>query len=105
MHITSGSDQEELRFLCKSLSIDHLFDSIHGSPTPKKQLVKELIEKNGYVNHDCVLIGDSINDYDAAVDNKVVFIGYNNTQLSSISKNYIYSFNKVFELCNYSFKA
>lgn len=28
-HITSGPDQNELRFLCKSMGIDHLFTSIH----------------------------------------------------------------------------
>jgi phosphoglycolate phosphatase-like HAD superfamily hydrolase len=39
-HIVSGSDQEELRYLCKELAIDHYFLSIHGSPTPKNQLVR-----------------------------------------------------------------
>ena len=43
-HIVSGSDQEELRFLCKELAIDHYFLSIFGSPTPKKQLVKNLLD-------------------------------------------------------------
>ena len=37
MHITSGSDQEELRYLCKSMHIAHLFYSIHRSPKPKKK--------------------------------------------------------------------
>ena len=35
MHIVSGSDQTELRHICKSLDIAHYFNSIHGSPTPK----------------------------------------------------------------------
>lgn len=77
MHVTSGSDQDELRFLCKSLGIDHLFSSIHGSPKPKKEWVKELIEIYGYSKEECILIGDSINDWEAATENGIKFLGYN----------------------------
>lgn len=76
MHITSGSDQEELRFLCKSMHIDHYFDSIHGSPKQKKQWVKELIETNSYRQEECILIGDSINDWEAALTNNIYFCPY-----------------------------
>jgi phosphoglycolate phosphatase-like HAD superfamily hydrolase len=81
MHITSGSDQNELRYLCKSLEIDQLFTSIHGSPKPKKEWVKELIEANAYNKEECVLIGDSLNDYEAAQHNNIHFLGYNNALL------------------------
>lgn len=77
MHITSGSDQNELRFLCKSMGIEHLFTSIHGSPKPKKEWVKELIETNGYSNKECVLIGDSYNDFEAAQFSNIHFMAYN----------------------------
>jgi len=77
MYITSGSDQEELRFLCKSLEIDHLFNSIHGSPKPKKEWVKDLIEINRYDKKDCVLVGDSYNDFEAARANDIAFQPYN----------------------------
>jgi phosphoglycolate phosphatase-like HAD superfamily hydrolase len=86
MHITSGSDQEELRFLCKSLGIDFFFSSIHGSPKPKKQLVGELIEIHQYKKEECVLIGDSFNDWEAAKYNKISFVAYNgDTSLNSKS--------------------
>ena len=49
MHITSGSDQEELRYLCKAMHIEELFKSIHGSPKPKKEWVKELIHQNNTI--------------------------------------------------------
>jgi phosphoglycolate phosphatase-like HAD superfamily hydrolase len=48
MHITSGSDQNELRFICQELEIAQFFDSIHGSPKPKKEWVKELIDMHKY---------------------------------------------------------
>ena len=46
MHIVSGSDGNELRFLCKALEIDHYFKSISGSPKPKNDLVKNLVDKD-----------------------------------------------------------
>jgi phosphoglycolate phosphatase-like HAD superfamily hydrolase len=77
MHITSGSDQEELRYLCESLQIAHLFESIHGSPKAKKIWIKELIELHDYSRGECVLIGDSINDWEAADTNDILFMAYN----------------------------
>lgn len=77
MHITSGSDQDELRFLCQSMGIDRFFNSIHGSPKPKKEWVKELIEMHGYKKEECILIGDSYNDYEASKQNSINFMAYN----------------------------
>lgn len=82
-HIVSGSDQEELRFLNKELGTAKYFISIHGSPTPKKQLVANLLEKHNYQLQNTCLIGDSINDFEAADYNKIQFYGYNNKLLSS----------------------
>jgi len=95
-HIVSGSDQEELRFLNKELGLEQYFISIHGSPTPKTQLVANLLEKHNYQKEDTCLIGDSINDYEASKDNKIHFLGYNNKALSSYG---IY----IDSLANYKF--
>ena len=91
-HIVSGSDQKELRFLCKELGLDSYFISIHGSPTPKKQLVENLLKKHNYDKKSSCLIGDSWNDYEAAKVNNIDFYGYNNTDLKAIGKSYIPSF-------------
>jgi HAD superfamily hydrolase (TIGR01549 family) len=82
MHIVSGSDGNELRYLCKELGIDHYFLSIHGSPTPKKELIKQLLLDQNYLKKECVMIGDSINDWDAAHENGIDFLAYNNKKLS-----------------------
>ncbi len=92
-HIVSGSDQAELRFLCEKLEIAHFFISIHGSPTPKKQLVKDLMSENNYSKESTCLIGDSINDWEAANENQITFFGYNNSKLKDISQNYIQTFD------------
>lgn len=83
MHIVSGSDQTELRELCKSLEIKHFFKSIHGSPTPKNDLVKMIIERHNYEPANGILIGDSINDYEAAKVNDLHFQAFGNQELES----------------------
>ena len=81
MHIVSGSDGNELRALCSALKIDQYFKSINGSPTPKNLLVEAVVELNQYPKENIVLIGDSINDYEAAIVNGISFIGFNNESL------------------------
>lgn len=86
-HIVSGSDEKELRFLCKELKINQYFISIHGSPTPKNQLVKDLLKSYDYKVKETCLIGDSINDYEAAIVNDIEFEAYNNSSLSEKNTN------------------
>jgi phosphoglycolate phosphatase-like HAD superfamily hydrolase len=85
MHIVSGSDQEELRYLCKILGIDEYFKSIQGSPVHKNDLVRNLIQQYEFDLSEYVLIGDSINDYDAAIYNNIKFISYNNPDIQHLS--------------------
>lgn len=81
MHITSGSDEKELNQICAKLYINQYFKSIHGSPTPKKDLVKNVLNEFNYKQSECLLIGDSINDYEAAKENGISFMAYNNSDL------------------------
>ena len=95
MHIISGSDQEELRFLCEELGVSEYFKSIEGSPTPKKELLRNLMIKFKYDPYETILIGDSINDYEAAAENHVEFYGYNNSSLVGRGAGYIDSFQEL----------
>lgn len=88
-HIVSGSDQEELRYLCNELNLSKYFLSIHGSPTPKITLVRDLLAKYKYNESEVCLIGDSFNDYEAAKKNFVDFLGYRNVDLQKINCEYI----------------
>ncbi|PRX43497.1 HAD family hydrolase [Salegentibacter salegens] len=92
MHIVSGSDGMELNYLCERLEISWYFISIHGSPVPKKELVHNLLIKHKYKRNDTILIGDSINDYEAAESNDIDFGGYNNERLKELKTLYIESF-------------
>ncbi len=88
LHIASGAEQNELRFLAGKLEIATYFKSIKGSPIPKKVLVKNILEENLYQPEEVVLIGDSRNDLEAAEHNGIVFFGYNNPELKGIN-NYL----------------
>lgn len=81
MHIVSGSDGNELRSLCEQLELSKYFLSINGSPTPKSALVKAIIDNSDISASQYCLIGDAMNDYDAAVQNEIQFFGYNNKEL------------------------
>jgi len=95
LHIVSGSDENELRYLCDKLGIDHFFVSIEGSPTPKDELVNALLQNYAYDASSVILIGDSINDYDAAVKNHIGFYGFNNESLKKLPADYIYDYGSL----------
>jgi HAD superfamily hydrolase (TIGR01549 family) len=89
LHIVSGSDERELKYLCKKLEIDKYFQSINGSPTEKNKLVESVLLDNEYLTKETILIGDSINDYVASEVNGIDFYGFNNTSLINISEQYL----------------
>lgn len=95
-HIVSGSDQEELRFLCQELQLANFFLTIEGSPIPKKQLVSNILKTYNYLSNNCCLIGDSINDFEAAKANNIIFYGYNNLSLTKLDGKYLYTYKDFF---------
>lgn len=84
-HIVSGSDGKELNVLCKKLDIAQYFLTIQGSPTHKNILVEKLMRQNSYNIKETCLIGDSINDYNAANNSDIYFLAFNNDRLNSYS--------------------
>ena len=76
-HIASGSDEKELNYLCTNLNIDSYFKSINGSPKNKPDIINEIIKLNKYNKDECLLIGDSINDYEAAEICNINFFSFN----------------------------
>lgn len=94
-YITSGSEQNELRFLCEKLGITQYFLDIFGSPTKKVIIISNILQEKKYNPKSCVLIGDSIHDFYAARDNHIAFYGYNNLNLKDVSKIYINSFQSM----------
>ena len=82
MHIASGADEKDLKFICDSLGLTKYFLSINGSPTVKTKIVKDILMKKQYKKEETILIGDSVNDYEAANVNNIEFYGFNNELLN-----------------------
>ena len=94
-HIASGSDEEELKYVCEALGIHHYFRSINGSPMNKNQIVKNLKRELNASREDTVLVGDSINDHEAAQLNDITFFGYNNDRLDKPGMNYLHDLCQI----------
>lgn len=72
--VVSGSDQEELRQVCRARGISHYFRAILGSPKEKRENL-ELLAREGWEPQASVYVGDSQNDYQAAAEVGIDFIG------------------------------
>jgi len=83
MHIASGADENDLRYICKKQELTQYFLSLNGSPIKKSEIVKNILDINNYNKDETILIGDSVNDYEAANCNGIEFYGYNNILLNS----------------------
>lgn len=94
LFIASGADQNELRYLCKTYQIEPLFNGIYGSPAPKNLLLQMILNESDTNCKDAIMIGDSINDYDAAMQNNIAFFGFNNIGLKGVGSGYIESFTE-----------
>jgi phosphoglycolate phosphatase-like HAD superfamily hydrolase len=90
-HIVSGAENNELNNLCNYFQINKYFLSINGSPTKKDILIKNILNKYNYKVNETVLIGDSINDFQASEKNNIKFYGFNNLDLKKYG-NYINTF-------------
>ena len=83
MHIASGADEEDLKYICEKLDLTKYFLSINGSPKIKSEIVKDILLDNRYDINETILIGDSVNDFDSAKDNGIDFFAYNNQKLKN----------------------
>lgn len=97
-HVVSGSDEKELIEVCNRLGIARFFVSIHGSPTSKDNLVAAIIRNNSYDTFATIMVGDSINDYEAAIRNDIRFCGFNNPELKDTEASYINNSMEELEL-------
>lgn len=91
LYIASGADENDLKYICDSLNLNQYFLSINGSPKVKSEIVKNILEESTYKREETILIGDSINDYEAANNNNIEFYGFNNKSIKNKFK-YVHSY-------------
>ena len=85
MYIASGSAGKELNEVCQGLGISEYFHSIHGSPEKKSAILNRILKEHQHDPSSCLMIGDAKNDYDAAVENNIPFLGFNNPEIEQLT--------------------
>ena len=75
--LISGSEQAELRDVCRQRGIAHFFVEILGSPALKEVNLAQFLARQGWEKDDCLFIGDSINDHEAVKKVGIPFLGRN----------------------------
>jgi phosphoglycolate phosphatase-like HAD superfamily hydrolase len=66
LHAVSATPTEELEWVFEQRGLTAFFTSLHGWPPRKAEAVKALVDEYGYEPDQCVLVGDSWEDLDAA---------------------------------------
>ena len=74
LFIASGSDQNELRDICRLREIDRFVKDILGSPVDKKTNVNTLLSRYSLSPDTTLFVGDSVNDLEAAEAANLKFI-------------------------------
>jgi HAD superfamily hydrolase (TIGR01549 family) len=74
-YIVSGTPDNEIKYIVEKRGLKKYFQEIHGSPKKKWKICKEIINRNDYNPQNCLLIGDSMSDYEAAKKNGIYFLG------------------------------
>jgi len=75
LHVASGAPDEELKAILRIKGVDRHFVSIHGSPTPKAELLAGIVAASGVSPAETLMVGDSSTDLDAARRVGTLFYG------------------------------
>ena len=75
LFVVTGTPTEEMKEIAVSKNVSQYFTEIHGSPSLKKDIIKQLLNKYSLSPTECLMIGDALEDYHAAVGNRVPFLG------------------------------
>jgi len=73
-YIASATPHEEMEEIAKRRGIASCFKAIYGAPRKKADIVRTILDRHGLSPEDVVYIGDALSDYEAAKENKVVFL-------------------------------
>jgi len=77
LYIVSATPEEELKRIARQRGIDHLFRRIYGSPIKKRAHIAQILRENHLEPEDVIFIGDAANDWEAARQCGIRFIGRN----------------------------
>jgi len=74
-YVVSGTPHDEINLIVKRKKLGHFFIEVHGSPRKKWEISQNLLDRKGYDPLNCIFIGDSLSDYQAAQKTGMQFLG------------------------------
>ena len=72
--IVTGTPQDEMEHILKAIDLVGLFSRVFGAPHAKPEVLAKILAEMKMEPKKCLMIGDSMTDYDAAVENQVPFL-------------------------------
>ena len=97
--LITGTPQDEINYICRSLKINNCFKEIYGSPIQKDKVVEKYLSDKPNLKKHSIYIGDSFVDYTAAIKNRISFVyrlGDNaNSGIKDKANFYIYDFEHL----------
>lgn len=72
--LTSATPHDELEQILQALHLRDCFAAVYGAPTSKKNACFMTLHKHGMNPKDCLMIGDSLADLEAAQASQVPFL-------------------------------
>ena len=77
LFVASGTPEEELKAVVASRGMDRFFVSVHGSPSTKSEIIREICRRHQLDPQRVLMVGDSMTDHRGAMSAGVAFIGRN----------------------------
>lgn len=74
-YVISGTPEDEIRYIVEKKDLSRFFLEVYGSPQQKVVILREICFLKKYQPNNCLFVGDSVIDYEAAFQNGVQFIG------------------------------
>lgn len=75
VYVVSGTPEVELARIVARRDMARYFDAVRGSPLKKRVILGEILTGLGVTGEACVMVGDSLGDYEPATAHGMAFIG------------------------------
>lgn len=76
LFIVSGTPESEIRMIVRRRKLENFFCGVFGAPVGKSEHIRRIMRKHSLLSDDAVIIGDSLEDYKAAEECDIRFIGF-----------------------------
>mgnify|MGYP003995301205 CR=1 FL=1 len=77
--ICTGTPENEIMKILDQKNLSQFFNSVHGSPKGKVEIIDEILKSNHLAPSEVLFIGDAMTDYNASYKTHLDFIGVRNS--------------------------